>query len=311
MHFEDKTYKISPFKIVRYLFKHMTIIFWGVSIIPFYMAWVFASHELYLIPSRDKSFVNFILGLVIVGPFLGGATLLFNDYWDYEVDKSSRRKSNYPLPKDLISRSVVLKLSISFMIFAFILSLIVSIIFTLLISLCIFLSIIYSAPPVRIKSRPGLDLILNASGAGILCSLAGWVVVKPVEDFPFLWLIPMFFGVASIYLPTTIIDYDSDKKEGVETIAVRLGQKGAFHLGLGCITIANIAIISMGLINYLITSEFIYYVWPIAVAEVVFYWVILREQTFKNVLRTIVGLSVLLSIGNVLILLYYTGNLKI
>ena len=311
MHFEDKTYKISPFKIVRYLFKHMTIIFWGVSIIPFYMAWVFASHELYLIPSRDKSFVNFILGLVIVGPFLGGATLLFNDYWDYEVDKSSRRKSNYPLPKDLISRSVVLKLSISFMIFAFILSLIVSIIFTLLISLCIFLSIIYSAPPVRIKSRPGLDLILNASGAGILCSLAGWVVVKPVEDFPFLWLIPMFFGVASIYLPTTIIDYDSDKKEGVETIAVRLGQKGAFHLGLGCITIANIAIISMGLINYLITSEFIYYVWPIAVAEVVFYWVILREQTFKNVLRTIVGLSVLLSIGNVLILLYYTGHLKI
>ena len=311
MYNEDKTYKISPFKIIRYIFKHMTIIFWGVSIIPFYMAWVFASHELYLIPGWNKSFSNFILGLVIIGPFLGGATLLFNDYWDYEVDKSSRRKSDYPLPKDLISRSIVLKLSISFMIIALILSLTISIIFTILISLCIFLSIIYSAPPLRIKSRPGFDLILNATGAGILCSLAGWVVVNPISDFPFLWLIPMFSGVGAIYIPTTIIDYESDKKEGVDTIAVRLGQKGAFHLGLLCIIIANIAVISLGLIDYIISPDFIYRVWPIAVTQVVLYWIILKEQTFKNVLRTIGGLAILLTIGNVLILLYYTGHLKI
>jgi len=289
----------------------MVILFWGVSLVPFYMAWVFASHELYVLPSWDRSFITFLLGLLIVGPFLGGSTLLFNDYWDCELDKGSRRKSGFPLPKGLISRSIVLKISIGLMITAIVLSLIISLLFAALITICIFLSIIYSAPPVRVKGRPGFDLILNSTGAGILCSLAGWVVLEPIRDFPFLWLIPMFFGVAGIYLPTTIIDHDNDKKLGVDTISVRLGQKGAFHLGLLCISIANIAVMSMGLIDYIITPEFVYYVWPIALGQVILYWVILREQTFTHVLMTIGGLSVLLTIGNILILLSYTGNLPI
>lgn len=302
---------ISPFKIIRYFFKHMVIIFWGVSLIPFYMAWVFASEKLYVNPGGNWAFFEFILGLIIVGPFLGGSTLLFNDYWDYDLDKISRRKSGYPLAKDQISRSTVLNLSIGFMVIAIVLSLVISIWFTLLIASCIFLSIIYSAPPIRVKNRPGYDLILNASGAGILCSLAGWVAVKSLDGFPFFWLIPMFFGVAAIYIPTTIIDHDSDKEKGVNTIAVRLGKRRAFHLGLVCIAIANCAVMAMGLRNYIISPEFVSLVWPIAVSQVVLYWALLKEQTFKNVYITIVGLAVLLSIGNILILLHYTGNLNL
>ena len=43
----SESYEISPLKILRYLLKHMVPIFWGVAIIPFYMAWVFASHKLF------------------------------------------------------------------------------------------------------------------------------------------------------------------------------------------------------------------------------------------------------------------------
>lgn len=304
-------HQISPFKIIRYFFKHMVIIFWGVSLIPFYMAWVFASHILYVAPGWNREFLEFILGFIIVGPFLGGSTLLFNDYWDYDIDKISKRKSDFPLAKDLISRSTVLRLSLGFMFVAIVLSLIISVLFAFLIGLCIFLSIIYSAPPIRVKSRPGWDLILNATGAGILCSLAGWIVREPLMEFPALWLIPMFSGVGAIYLPTTIIDHDSDKEKGVDTIAVRLGKKNTFHLGLLCIVIANIAVIVLGMMNYLISPEFVSLVWPIAVSQVVLYWVILRKQTFKNVYITIAGLATLLTLGNVLILLYYTGNLNL
>ena len=306
-----KKFEISPFRIVRYLFRHMVIIFWGVSLIPFYMAWVFASHDLYVHPSWDSTFVNVFLGFLVVGPFLGGSTLLFNDYWDFDVDKISERKSDFPLPQGLVSRSIVLRLSISLMAMAVIVSLFISPFFALIITFCIILSVLYSAPPVRVKGRPGLDVILNATGAGVLCSLAGWVIVEPVRDFPFLWLIPMFSGVAAIYIPTTIIDHDSDKKKGISTIAVRLGKRRAFHLGLLSIAIANGAVIVLGLMNYLISPEFISFVWPIAVAQVVFYWIILRNQTYKNVYITIGGLAALLTIGNVLILLYYTDHLHL
>lgn len=311
MSFKATPSSISPFTIIRYFLKHMVILFWGVSLVPYYMAWVFASHELYPLPGGNRAFVDFILGLVIVGPFLGGSTLLFNDYWDYNVDKISRRKSEYPLPRDLISRSRVLKISIGFMVAAIVLSLMISLLFALLIALCIFLSIIYSAPPIRIKNRPGFDVVLNASGAGILCSLAGWVVVESLDGFPILWLIPMFFGVAAIYIPTTIIDHDSDKENGVNTIAVRLGKRSAFHLGLVCIAIANSAVMSLGLGNYIISPRFVSLVWPLAVSQILFYWILLRNQTFKNVYLTIGGLAVLLTIGNALILLYHTGNLDI
>jgi chlorophyll synthase len=307
---EDKTYEISPLKITRYILKHMAIMFWGVSIVPFYMAWVFATGEFFP-TSGGIALYDFIIGMIIVGPFLGGSTLLFNDYWDYKMDKLSLRKSDYPLPKGLISRTMVLKVSIGLMVLGIILALTVSLLFMILITMCIFLSIIYSAPPIRIKNRAGLDLILNASGSGILCSFAGWILIKPIVEFPFLWLIPMFFGVAALYIPTTIIDYDSDKINNVNTIAVQLGTNGAFYLGLLCITIANIVVISMGLMNYLVTPEFSYVAWPIAGAQIVLYWFILRTQSFKNVFRIVIALSVLLSIGNIILLLFYTGTINI
>lgn len=304
---EEKSYKISPLKIIRYILKHMAIMFWGVSIIPFYMAWVFASHELYVLPSWDSEFIVFIVGIIIIGPFLGGGTLLYNDYWDYKMDRLSLRKSDFPLPKGLIQRRTIFNISISFMLIAIILAIYISFLFAILISFIIFLSIIYSAPPIRIKNRAGLDVLLNSTGAGIFCSLAGWVLVKPLDEFPIFWLVPMFFGVAAVYIPTTIVDYDSDKKNAVNTIAVSIGQKNAFYLGLGCIAIANIALMVLGLFNYLITPEFVFVVWPVAVAQVILYWVFLRRQIFKNVFRTILSLSILLTIGNILLLLYYTG----
>jgi chlorophyll synthase len=310
MAYLDTTYEISPLKMIRHVFKHMAITFWGVSIVPFYIAWVFAFQKMYAVPSWDPSFVNFIIGIIVVGPLLGGSTLLFNDYWDSEVDKISRRKSDFPMSKGMISKSTIFKVSIALMILTIFVALIISIIFTLIIIGCIILSVLYSALPIRLKSRPGLDLVINATGAGILCSFAGWVLVKPILEFPFFWLLPMFFGVSALFIPTTIIDYDSDKKNGVTTIAVKLGQQKAFYLGLISISIANAGIIFMGLNNYLITPRFVYAVWPIAIAQVIMYWVILRKQTFHNVFRTIVGLAALLTFGNILLLLYYTEVIR-
>jgi chlorophyll synthase len=315
----DKSYEVSPRKILRYLLKHMVPLFWGVSVIPFYMGWVFATGKLFptlvsnLLTSTSSSpaivseFWIFLIGIIALGPFLGGSTLMYNDYWDSEVDKNSKRKGLFPLPQGLLEPRTVYRGSIILMLLALLFSFFVSFLFMAIVGVCIFLSLIYSTPPIRLKNRAGLDVTTNAIGSGLLCSIAGWILVKPVLDYPVIWGFTSLFGVSAIYIPTTIIDQESDKLAGVNTFAVWLGKKKAFYAGLICIAIANGLIIYMGLTSYLIDPAFLIVAWPIAVIQVIMYGVILRKLTFKSVYRTIIALSSLLTIGNILMLTYYVG----
>jgi chlorophyll synthase len=315
----DESLEVSPFRIIRYVFKHMIPLFWGVSAIPYYMGWVFATRKLYppylfdLLAGNNPThgsyieFISFLFGLLAMAPFLGGSTLVYNDYWDSEVDKTSKRKEDFPLPQGLLPQRSLLSASIFLMVLALLFALFVSILFMILIGICILLSILYSTPPVRLKNRAGIDVVTNAIGAGVICSLAGWIVAKPLLDYPVLWGFTSLFGVSSIYIPTTIIDSDNDKRFGVNTFAVKLGKKKAFYAGIFCITAANALIIIMGFMNYLIDLEFLVVAWPIAVAQPTIYYLILRKLTFKSVYRTIMALAGLLVGGNILLLTYYVG----
>jgi chlorophyll synthase len=314
-----ESYEISPVKILRHVFKHMVPLFWGVSAIPYYISWVFATRKLfptYLLDlllgnnptqAQFNEFGLFALGLIIMAPLLGGSTLVYNDYWDHEVDKTSLRKSSFPLPSGLLSKEAILYSSIFLMIMALVTSYFISILFMVLVGACIFLSIVYSTPPIRLKNRAGLDVLTNAFGSGLLCSIAGWIVARPLVDYPIIWGATSVFGVCAIYIPTTIIDQENDKKFGVNTFAVRLGKKRAFYVGVFTMAMANLLIIYMGLTNYLITPEFLLVAWPIALAQPVIYFLILRNLTFKSVYRTISAVSILLVAGNILMLTYYVG----
>jgi chlorophyll synthase len=315
----DESYEVSPLKILRYLLKHMVPIFWGVSIIPFYMSWVFASGKLlptYILDvltatssSSDviSEFYSFLFALLALGPFLGGSTLLYNDYWDSEVDKNSKRKGLFPLPQGLITHKTILWTSLLFMFLALLFSLLVSLLFALFVVICLLLSLAYSTPPVRIKERAGLDVMTNMLGSGLLCSIAGWIVAKPLLDYPYIWGLASMTGVAAIYIPTTIIDQESDKAAGVNTFAVHFGKKTAYYFGVLSIAVANILIILMGLAGYLITFEVVFVVWPIALAQVAVYAFLLRKLTFKSVYYAILSLCILLIIGNAMLLTHYVG----
>lgn len=315
----SETYEISPLRILRYLLKHMVPIFWGVAIIPFYMSWVFATRKLFptLIgevltanPASTESiaeFNTFILALIALGPFLGGFTLLYNDYWDSEVDRNSRRKGLFPLPRGLIRHRTILRTSLFFMLLAVLFSLLVSPLFTLVVGTCVLLSISYSTPPVRLKNRAGIDVLTNLLGSGLLCSIAGWVIVKPLLSYPYVWGFASMAGVAAIYIPTTIIDQKSDKAAGINTFAVYLGKRTAYYFGVLSVAMANILIIFMGLTYYLFTPELVAVVWPIAAAQVLVYAYYLRKLTFESVYRAILSLCILLVAGNTILLTYYVG----
>lgn len=298
----------SPFQTFRYFFRQMAPLFWGVSIMPFYIGWSLAARKIYPTDSLPEIFL-FVLGLLAVGPFLGGATILYNDYYDRSTDKHSRRKKNLPLMNGLLHPKSIRNLAIAFFVIAFILSLFVSLLFSLFITLCILLSLIYSAPPLRLKERAGLDLLTNIFGSGVLCSFAGWIIVRPIAEFPFFWILVPILGVGAIYMPTTIIDYESDIKEGVKTIATNLGKKKAFYLGISCVILVNFVIIAMAISNYIISPRFILFTWPLVVVEIITYWYCLRNLDFKGGYYAILTFSILAAIGNGLILFYHSGYL--
>jgi len=319
MHLLSERYEVSPIRILRYLLKHMVPIFWGVAIIPFYMAWVFATQKLFptlvgdvLVanppsPGSYSEFYSFVFALLALGPCLGGFTLLYNDYWDSEVDINSRRKGLFPLPRGLIKHKTIFGASIILMLSAVVFSLLVSVLFAMLVGICILLSFSYSTPPMRLKNRAGIDVMTNLVGSGLLCSIAGWIVVKPFQTYPYVWGLASMAGVAAIYIPTTIIDQESDKAAGINTFAVFFGKRTAYFFGVLSIAIANILIVLMGFTYYLFTPELIAVVWPIAAAQVLIYAYYLRKLTFRSVYRAILSLCILLVAGNSLLLTYYVG----
>jgi chlorophyll synthase len=97
---------------------------------------------------------------------------------------------------------------------------------------------LYSAPPVRLKSRPGADVTANALALGALGPLAGWTAVHPLAGFPWPISLQGVLVGAALYVPTTLADYRTDLASGYRTVAVRLGPRLTYRLGLAAWTAA-------------------------------------------------------------------------
>ena len=82
------------------------------------------------------------------------------------------------------------------------------------------LGFIYSVPPVRLKVRPGFDILTNAL-IGVMCFAAG--VALGGDSIPLLVYVGVFLMAANFYIPTVVTDYDFDNRAGQYTSAVAFG----------------------------------------------------------------------------------------
>jgi len=103
--------------------------------------------------------------------------------------------------------------------------------FTLIfIIIAIILAIAYSTPPLQIKGRAPLDLLVNQLSFGVigplfvLESLGGGLQTIPIE-----WIISLLiFSISTltiVVLPTVIMDTSVDKEYGYNTFSVKYGIK--------------------------------------------------------------------------------------
>jgi len=174
---------------------------------------------------------NFWLALVCLGPLVGGFTLMIDDMYDLETDRRNPRRCQIPIVDGRLSRRTVgavtwLQAGVGLLLASFI-----SQTFLGLAIVGAFLGWAYAAPPLRFKARPGLDVLTNAVGVGIVCPLAGWSLAQPWESFPWGLALVNALGTAGAYFSTALMDEPYDRAVGLRTIAVALGQKGAKRLG--------------------------------------------------------------------------------
>ncbi len=264
---------------------------------PFYIGWVLAEGR--LLPGD----MSFVLGLLSVLPFLSLGTVLLNDAYDMDVDPLSRRKGELPSSGGTMGRGHLLALAGASFVATMLLAAMVNLRFLAIVGCLVALAVLYSVPPVQLSRRPGADLVANALGIGVLCTVAGWVVAEPGSLPPVAWLVTSAFGTGTFFLLPTLMDHESDERGGKATVVVALGWERACILGLGLIVAADAGIVYMSLSSTVLKPAFLWVAWPIILGEVlVFPLLYNRSDRIKGLTGAMSGL---LFLGNLLIVLSY------
>lgn len=87
------------------------------------------------------------------------------------------------------------------------------------------LGLVYSLPPFRCSGRPGLDVLANALGYGALALLLGAGTIHGLPR-PGPQLAACVLAVAAVFLHTTLLDLEGDRRTGKRTTGVFLGLQG-------------------------------------------------------------------------------------
>lgn len=256
--------------------------FWIVSVLPAYVGYVLATRELVpgiarwtalwdtaarrgVPPGRVVSTfeawlvasADLWVAMIVLGPLLWAATLLINDAYDVETDRANPRKAASPLVQGLVTAGWARGAAHLAALAALLMAALVGRVFLLLTAACLVLAWAYSVPPIRLKSRPGLDVAVNAVGIGALAGMAGWSIAEPLSSFPFAFL-PQGLAVAvAIYVPTTLADVEADRAAGERTIATVLGRERAYQVGWIAWILANLGAVALSIGGWLIPRAFL------------------------------------------------------
>jgi 4-hydroxybenzoate polyprenyltransferase len=91
-------------------------------------------------------------------------------------------------------------------------------------AVCFVLSVLYSAPPLRLKAVAGADWLINMAGFGTLTPLAGWASTgEPVTAAAWLLLLGFCPLFAALYPLTQLYQLEEDARRGDRTLALMLG----------------------------------------------------------------------------------------
>lgn len=203
--------------------------YWPVSWGPAVLGYVMASGS--WTPPVGAGLRHAAAGLVL-GPLVWGAVLAMNDRYDLATDLANPRKATAPLVTGRLTLADLARIQTWFAAAALVVAVFVGPKLVLGTAGVLILSWAYSAPPVRLKGRAGADVASNAIVVGLLAPLCGWSLHRPLLDYPPALAVTGTLIAVALYVPTTVIDRDADRRAGDRTFAVRFGPRISYLTGL-------------------------------------------------------------------------------
>jgi chlorophyll synthase len=203
--------------------------FWIASVVPIHIGFVLATHR--IVPRADE-LAALVPAIIAVGPLLWVSALAFNDAHDLDTDRLNPRKVDSPLVAGRISAHETNRIGWIAGFLTVLVAALVGPLFMLGAAATVLLGWAYSAPPLRLKARPGADVTVNAGSVGVIGPLGGWVAITgTTAGFPWLLSLIGVLAAAALYLPTTASDLAADRATGIRTAAVAWGSRVTFELG--------------------------------------------------------------------------------
>ena len=176
--------------------------------------------------------LTLILTVGFLFSFLHFVAHPINDYIDRESDKIGRPDA--PIPMELLTLKQVKIIIVLDYIIAAIVIILIPLNLPAKIFATIFLihTYIFSAPPVHATARGILASIVMATAFGVSAFIGGWVAAAGWRYEPILIILSLVlcFTVMTGKNIVDIIDMESDKKSGRNTLPMRVGVKKTFYM---------------------------------------------------------------------------------
>ncbi len=161
-----------------------------------------------------------------------GGTLALNSAFDKD-EGDIAFLHNPPRPPRLLAPFALIVMAIGLVIALFI-----SARFVAAYLICFVMSVLYSAPPFRMKSRPGADMLISASGYGAMTVYSGWAALNRPLVPPIPSVVAAFFCLLAAWYPITqFYQMEEDQRRGDRTLTLTIGKRN----GLLLATLATLA----------------------------------------------------------------------
>lgn len=178
-----------------------------------------------------------------------------NQLFDYNLDKIN--KPQRPLPARRISVNLAITSTILFMLSSILIAFFVGVLFTFVILLYFILSVIYSAPPFRLRRFLFASNFFGTIFHCVLPFIAVWLISE--KNFTGTIAFLLFFSIFFFIIATTkdFEDMTGEKIKGYLSLPIFLGKKGAIcFIWIGLIL--DLILISLCLLFGFIHSNFLY-----------------------------------------------------
>ena len=187
--------------------------------------WNFLLIGSYLARGKSGFTIEIILGLIIYTFIMGGVYIL-NQIMDIETDRINKKlfllsEGYIPVKYAYIEMAVL-------WILAILLSIQFNVIFLLFISISLVIGVFYSLPPIKLKGKPILDTVSNGIGYGVINFSIGWLLFRSFEWSMFYRFFPYFLSISAVFINTTIVDIEGDRRAKEFTTAIFLGENIAY-----------------------------------------------------------------------------------